>query len=423
MAGLAHLRWRNWRVCVCGIGGFYISANTEEAAPADDAAPTGETPAEAPEGEAAPVEEAPAETPAETSPEEPADDGVTGEGTPSDEIQAEDAAPAEGDAADSGEQAPADVPAEEQPVEEAPAEEPAPVEEAPAADTPAPEEAPAEEPAPVEEAPAEEPAPVEEPPAEEVAAEPAPAPEEQVPAEESAPAAVELSAEQTAQLSSMTQLYLRAWERAVAAGEPLPAEGNVVVAPGTSAALDAQIVSLALNLDGEGLDGYYARNGQGNLAGFNVAAADGAVHATYDALPAILRAVYGSDVADVSYIVAPMVEAGSAQDVGDGWSFSQTSGASSSAMWTANLQFVDGVASFDVALLEGTGSPNVDSCTLRFFHVEAVQDDGSAFSFHLVSATEVYGLEGSFPDAVRVQGDLNNAIAAGTPLAQPVTNY
>lgn len=297
------------------------------------------------------------------------------------------------------------------------------MEEAPAADTPAPEEAPAEEPAPVEEAPAEEPAPVEEPPAEEVAAEPAPAPEEQVPAEESAPATVELSAEQTAQLSSMTQLYLRAWERAVAAGEPLSAEGNIVVAPGTSAALDAQIVSLALNLDGEGLDGYYARNGQGNLAGFNVAAADGAVHATYDALPTILRAVYGSDVADASYIVAPMVEAGSAQDVGDGWSFSQTSGASSSAMWTANLQFVDGVASFDVALLEGTGSPNVDSCTLRFFHVEAVQDDGSAFGFHLVSATEVYGLEGSFPDAVRVQGDLNNAIAAGTPLAQPVTNY
>ena len=28
LAGLAHLRWRNWRVCVCGIGGFYISANT-----------------------------------------------------------------------------------------------------------------------------------------------------------------------------------------------------------------------------------------------------------------------------------------------------------------------------------------------------------------------------------------------------------
>ena len=27
MAGLAHVRWRNWRVCVCGIGGFYISAN------------------------------------------------------------------------------------------------------------------------------------------------------------------------------------------------------------------------------------------------------------------------------------------------------------------------------------------------------------------------------------------------------------
>lgn len=28
MAGLAHVRWRNWRVCVCGIGGFYISANS-----------------------------------------------------------------------------------------------------------------------------------------------------------------------------------------------------------------------------------------------------------------------------------------------------------------------------------------------------------------------------------------------------------
>ncbi len=39
LAGLAHLRWRNWRVCVCGIGGFYISANTKDLARRDDDAP------------------------------------------------------------------------------------------------------------------------------------------------------------------------------------------------------------------------------------------------------------------------------------------------------------------------------------------------------------------------------------------------
>lgn len=259
-------------------------------------------------------------------------------------------------------------------------------------------------------------------PAEEVPAEPTP--EEVVPAEEQPAAAVELSAEQSAQLTSLTQLYLRAWERAYADGGAPATDVNMVGMVGSSVAIDTQLVRLALGIDGEGLEGFYAQNDQPNLAGFAVSAADGFVHATYDVLPAILSSVYGGEVGDVSSIVTPMIEAGTAQDVGDGWSFAQVSGAQSSAAWIANVHSSDGTTySFDVALLVGAGMPDIASCELRYFHVEAVVDEASAFGFHLVSATEAYGLEGAFPDAVRIQADAANASTAGTPLAQPVTDY
>ncbi len=239
-------------------------------------------------------------------------------------------------------------------------------------------------------------------------------------------ATVELSAEQEAQLTSLIQLYLRAWERAYADGDAPATDVNMVVEAGSSAAIDTQLVLLALGLDGEGLDEYYAQNGQANLAGLNVTVAeDGSVHLAYDALPALLRSVYGTDVADVSYIVNPLLEAGVAQDAGDGWTFYQTDGTQSSALWIANVQSSDDGAtfSFDVALLDATGSATVDASTLRYFHVEAALDEDSVFGFHLVSIVEVYDLDETFSDAVSVQNDLENAIAAGTPLAQPVTSY
>lgn len=407
-------------------------AQTEPAAdeaPAEEPAPAPAEQTPAPEA-TTPAEETPAD-PGATAPETPAEqvpvsettpsegEPAVEEGTPAAEAPAPEASAPSDQATDaqqpSAEEAPAPEEGAAPEVAATPEETPAPEEtavpeeapaeaEAPAESTPADEATTSETPAPAEgeptpEAPAESAEPAQETaPAEEgVPAETTPAEEQPAPAE---PVASELTAEQSDRLRCLTASYLRA--ALGVSGSDLTAlatpnaEGNLVADPAAFPALDASLLSVVLGgSDTAGPVTYMetaaTSANPANPLGFDISDDGVTIYVPLATGTQVLASVFGTSPADPSIVGSDTVVF-----TGDGWQITKVSEPQNhQSVWMANHQLVDGVASFDVAMLfvSDQGAP-----TLRFFHVEAVQDEASSFGFHLSKVTETAD-PGLFPEA------------------------
>ena len=147
-----------------------------------------------------------------------------------------------------------------------------------------------------------------------------------------------------------------------------------------------------------------------NAYGFaSDAGADGLITVSEDVARRILASVYGSVPEDLGYLDAPEGQGGSLgalMPVDGGWQLLPLDGVFADYLAASNWTSLGRLVTFDAVYCSAA---NVDYATasVRRFHVVAVQDDESAFGYHLVSVSEdASGQEGPFRPGIELMGGM-----------------